>query len=76
MKIRDLVERLEQIEDSLRKQKDYDTEQEVGKLIEDIIEHDLQAEKQIRNEIAKFIDKTIEERVVEEAMYSGSIAQA
>ena len=76
MKIRELVKRLEKIEARLQKKKDYDTEQEVGKLIEDIIEHDLQAEKQIRNEIAKFIDKTIEERVVEEAMYSGSIAQA
>ena len=27
-------------------------------------------------EVKEFIDKTIEEKVVEEAMYSGSIAQA
>ena len=32
--------------------------------------------KQFREEVKEFIDKTIEEKVVEKAMYSGSIAQA
>jgi bacterioferritin (cytochrome b1) len=48
----------------------------VGKLVEDLIEDDLEAEKAFRAEVKQFIDKTIEEKVVEQAMYSGSIAQA
>ena len=51
MNIRELVRRLEKIEN-------------------------MEAEKAFRNEVRKYIDKTIEEKVVEQAMYSGSIAQA
>ena len=67
---------LEKIEDKLRELNDEDTLVMVGRLIEDLIEDDMEAEKAFRKEVKEFIDKTIEERVVEEAMYSGSIAQA
>ena len=76
MNLRDLVRRLEKIEDKLRELNDEDTLVMVNKLVEDLIEDDLEAEKAFRAEVKEFIDKTIEERVVEEAMYSGSIAQA
>ena len=76
MNLRELVRRLEKIEDKLRELKDDDTLVMVGKLVEDLIEDDMEAEKAFRAEVKEFIDKTIEEKVVEEAMYSGSIAQA
>ena len=76
MNLRDLVRRLEKIEDKLRELNDEDTLVMVGKLVEDLIEDDMQAEKAFREEVKEFIDKTIEEKVVEQAMYSGSIAQA
>tara|TARA_R100000900_G_scaffold23106_1_gene18498 strand:- start:148 stop:378 length:231 start_codon:yes stop_codon:yes gene_type:complete len=76
MNLRELVRRLEKIEDKLRELKDEDTLVMVGKLVEDLIEDDMEAEKAFRAEVKEFIDKTIEEKVVEQAMYSGSIAQA
>ena len=76
MNLRELVRRLEKIEDKLRELNDDDTLVMVGRLIEDLIEDDMEAEKAFRKEVKEFIDKTIEEKVVEEAMYSGSIAQA
>ena len=76
MNLRELVRRLEKIEDKLRELNDEDTLVMVGKLVEDLIEDDMQAEKAFREEVKEFIDKTIEEKVVEQAMYSGSIAQA
>ena len=76
MNLRDLVRRLEKIEDKLRELNDEDTLVMVNKLVEDLIEDDLEAEKAFRAEVKQFIDKTIEEKVVEQAMYSGSIAQA
>jgi len=76
MNLRDLVRRLEKIEDKLRELNDADTLVMVNKLVEDLIEDDLEAEKAFRAEVKQFIDKTIEEKVVEQAMYSGSIAQA
>ena len=76
MNLRDLVRRLEKIEDKLRELNDEDTLEMVNKLVEDLIEDDMEAEKAFRAEVKEFIDKTIEEKVVEQAMYSGSIAQA
>ena len=76
MNIRELVRRLEKIENRCRENNDEDTLIMVGKLIEDLIEDDMEAEKEFRNQVRKYIDKTIEEQVVERAMYSGSIAQA
>ena len=76
MNLRELVRRLEKIEDRLRELNDEDTLVMMNKLIEDLIEDDMEAEKAFRAEVKEFIDKTIEEKVVEQAMYSGSIAQA
>jgi len=76
MNIRELVRKLEKIEERLIKKKDTDTMEMVSKLIEDLIEDDIEAEKLFREEVRKFIDDKIEEQVVERAMYSGSIAQA
>lgn len=76
MNLRDLVRRLEKIEDKLRENNDEDTLVMTNKLVEDLIEDDMEAEKAFRAEVKEFIDKTIEEKVVEQAMYSGSIAQA
>ena len=76
MNLRELVRRLEKIEERCRENKDLDTESMVGILIEDLIEDDMKAEKAFREEVKEFIDKTIEEKVIERAMYSGSIAQA
>ena len=67
---------LEKIEDKLRENNDEDTLVMVGRLVEDLIEDDMKAEKAFREEVKVFIDKTIVEKVVERAMYSGSIAQA
>ena len=72
MKIRDLIKRLEDIE---KKSKGKSLEM-ISTLIDDIIEYDIESEKAFRAEVKEFIDKTIEEKVVEQAMYSGSIAQA
>ena len=76
MNLRELVRRLEKIEEHCQKNNDNDTESMVGVLIEDLIEDDMKAEKAFREEVKEFIDKTIEEKVVEHAMYSGSMAQA
>ena len=76
MNLRDLVRRLEKMEVKLRKNNDEDTLVMIGKLIEDLIEDDMEAEKAFRKEIKRFIDKQIEEKIVEQAMFSGSIAQA
>jgi len=76
MNLRELVRQLEKIEDNLRKNNDEETLSMVGRLIEDLIEQDMEAEKAFREEVKEFIDKTIEEKVVERAMYSGAIAQA
>ena len=76
MNLRELVRRLEKIEAKAKQNKDKDTESMVGVLIEDLIEDDMKAEQEFREEVRKYIDKTIEEKVVEQAMYSGSIAQA
>ena len=48
----------------------------VGDLIEDIIEYDMMAEKEFRKEVRKFIDRAVEEKIFEDAMSSGSMAQA
>ena len=76
MDIRELVRRLEKIEERLTKKKDEDTLAMVSKLIEDLIEDDMEAEKVFRQAVKNFIDDKIEEQVVERAFNSGSIAQA
>ena len=76
MDIREIVKRLEQIETEARDKRQYDLEDSVGRLIEDIIEFDLEQERQFRNEVSKYIDNKIENEIVRRAIESGSIAKA
>ena len=76
MDITEIVKRLEQIETESRDKRQYDLEDSVGKLIEDIIENDLEKEREFRDEVSKYIDEKIEKEIVRRAYTSGSIAQA
>ena len=48
MDITEIVKRLEQIETEARNKRQYELEDSVGRLIEDIIEFDLEEERQFR----------------------------
>ena len=50
MDIRDLVKRLEDIETEARDKREYGLEDSIGRLIEDIIEDDLEQERLFRKE--------------------------
>ena len=76
MDIREIIKRLEEIETEARDEKEYGLEDSIGRLIEDIIEDDLEQERLFRNEISKYIDDKIENEIVRRAYSSGSIAQA
>ena len=76
MDITQIIKRLEQIETEARDKRQYELEDSVGKLIEDIIEFDLEEERQFRKEISRYIDDKIESELVRRAYASGSIAQA
>ncbi len=76
MDIREIVKRLEQIEEQARNKRQYELEDSVGKLIEDIIEFDLEQERIFAKEVRKYIDDKIENEIVRRAYSSGSIAQA
>ena len=76
MDIRDLVKRLEEIETQARDKKEYGLEDSIGRLIEDLIEEDLETEREFRKEISRYIDDKIESELVRRAYASGSIAQA
>ena len=60
MDIRDLVKRLEDIETEARDKREYGLEDSIGRLIEDLIEEDLETERQFRKEVSKYIDEKIE----------------
>jgi hypothetical protein len=76
MDIREIIKRLEDIESKARDKKQFELEDSVGTLIEDIIENDIEEEKQFRKEVSKYIDDKIEKEIVIRAYSSGSIAQA
>ena len=76
MDIRDIVKRLEKIENDARDKRQYELEDSVGRLIEDIIEFDLEEERQFRKEISKYIDDKIENEIVARAIKNGTIAKA
>jgi hypothetical protein len=76
MDITEIVKRLEQIETEARDKRQYEIEDSVGRLIEDIIEFDLEQEKKFRNEVSDYIDNKIESEIVRRAIESGSIAKA
>jgi len=76
MDIRDLVKRLEDIEAQARDKKEYEVEDSVGRLIEDLIEEDLENERVFAKQISKYIDEKIENEIVARAVKNGTIAKA
>ena len=76
MDIRDLVKRLEEIETQARDKREYEVEDSVGRLIEDLIEEDLENERVFAKQIAKYIDDKIENEIVARAVKNGTIAKA
>ena len=75
MDIRDLVKRLEEIETQARDKREYEVEDSVGRLIEDLIEEDLETERAFRKEISKYIDEKIENEIIARAIKNGTIAK-
>ena len=76
MDIREIIKRLEELETKARDKKQYELEDSIGKMIEDIIEDDIEQERLFRKEVSKYIDEKIENEIVRRAVASGSIAQA
>ena len=76
MDIREIVDRLEKLESQARDKKQYELEDSVGRLIDDIIENDLEEERKFRKEVSEYIDEKIERELVRRAYASGSMAQA
>jgi hypothetical protein len=75
MDIRDIIQRLETIEAEARDKKQFDLEDSIGILIEDIIEDDLELNKQMAQEIRKFVDDKIENEIIKRAIKNGTIAK-
>ena len=76
MDIRDLVKRLEEIETQARDKREYEVEDSVGRLIEDLIEEDLETERAFRKEISKYIDEKIENEIIARAIKNATIAKS
>jgi len=76
MDIRDLVKRIEEIETQARDKREYEVEDSVGRLIEDLIEEDLENERVFAKQISKYIDEKIENEIVARAVKNGTIAKA
>ena len=76
MDIRDLVKRLEEIETQARDKREYEVEDSVGRLIEVLIEEDLETERAFRKEISKYIDEKIENEIIARAIKNGTIAKS
>ena len=76
MDITQIVKRLEELESEARDKRHYELEDSIGRLFEDIIEVDMEQERQFRKQISKYIDEKIENEIVRRAVESGSIAQA
>ena len=68
MDIREIIKRLEDIESKARDKKQFELEDSVGTLIEDIIENDIEEEKQFRKEVSKYIDDKIEKEIVRRSL--------
>ena len=76
MDIRTLVNRLEKLETKARDKKQYELEDSISRLIEDIIEQDIEEERKLQQEISKYIDEKIENEIVARAVKNGTIAKA
>jgi len=75
MDIRDLISRLEKIETEARDKREHDVEDSVGRLIEDLIEEDLENERVFAKEVSKYIDDKIENEIIARAIKNGTIAK-
>tara|TARA_B100001094_G_scaffold69444_1_gene65908 strand:+ start:248 stop:478 length:231 start_codon:yes stop_codon:yes gene_type:complete len=75
MDIRDLVKRLEDIETQARDKRQYEVEDSVGRLIEELIEEDLEHERVLAKEVSKYIDEKIENEIIARAIKNGTIAK-
>jgi len=76
MDIREIIKRLEEIETEARDEREYGLEDSIGRLIEDIIEDDLEVSKQMAQDIRKYVDDKIENEIVARAIKNGTIAKA
>jgi len=76
MDIREIIKRLEEIETEARDEREYGLEDSIGRLIEDIIEDDLEVSKQMAQNIRKYVDEKIENEIVARAIKNGTIAKA
>jgi len=76
MDIREIIKRLEEIETEARDEREYGLEDSIGRLIEDIIEDDLEVSKQMAQDIRKYVDDKIENEIVARAIRNGTIAKA
>jgi len=76
MDIREVIKRLEEIETEARDEREYGLEDSIGRLIEDIIEDDLEVSKQMAQDIRKYVDDKIENEIVARAIKNGTIAKA
>ena len=76
MDIRDLVKRLEDIETKARDKRQYEVEDSVGRLIEDLIEADLENERVLAKQVSKYIDDKIENEIIKRAIENGTIAKS
>lgn len=75
MDIRDIIQRLETIEAEARDKKQFDLEDSIGILIEDIIEDDLELNKQMAQDIRRYVDDKIENEIIKRAIKNGTIAK-
>ena len=75
MDIRDIIQRLETIEAEARDKKEYELEDSIGVLIEDIIEDDLELNKQMAQDIRRYVDDKIENEIIKRAIKNGTIAK-
>ena len=75
MDIRDIIQRLETIEAEARDKKQFELEDSIGILIEDIIEDDLELNKQMAQDIRRYVDDKIENEIIKRAIKNGTIAK-
>ena len=75
MDIRDIIQRLETIEAEARDKKQFELEDSIGILIEDIIEDDLELNRQMAQDIRKYVDEKIENEIIKRAIKNGTIAK-
>ena len=75
MDIRDIIKRLETIESEARDKKQFDLEDSIGILIEDIIEDDLELNRKMAQDIRKYVDDKIENEIIKRAIKNGTIAK-